>query len=68
MCPSDAASGYVIKIYEALTIEKTGAFWHFDGTTRLGKWLVCCMSIWALDISCMYMMLIIFVNFVGIEM
>jgi NAD(P)-dependent dehydrogenase (short-subunit alcohol dehydrogenase family) len=30
--PPEAAAGNVIKISEALTLEKTGAFWHFDGT------------------------------------
>ena len=28
----DAAGAGVIKISEALTIEKTASFWHFDGT------------------------------------
>ncbi|KAF8953124.1 hypothetical protein BDZ97DRAFT_1873910 [Flammula alnicola] len=30
--PPEAAADNVIKISEALTLEKTGAFWHFDGT------------------------------------
>ncbi|KAF8958901.1 hypothetical protein BDZ97DRAFT_1667971 [Flammula alnicola] len=30
--PPEAAAGNVIKISQALTLEKTGAFWHFDGT------------------------------------
>ncbi|KAF8193700.1 hypothetical protein BJ912DRAFT_960133 [Pholiota molesta] len=30
--PPEAAAGNVVKISEALTLEKTGAFWHFDGT------------------------------------
>jgi hypothetical protein len=28
----DAAGAGVIKISEALTLEKTASFWHFDGT------------------------------------
>ncbi|KAF8196527.1 hypothetical protein BJ912DRAFT_900306 [Pholiota molesta] len=30
--PPEAAADNVIKISQALTLEKTGAFWHFDGT------------------------------------
>lgn len=29
---TEGAAENVVKVSEALTLEKTGAFWHFDGT------------------------------------